>query len=124
MWRAARAASRVGGAPGRQTRSHLPQQPAPGEPEAVAPTHPREMLDRGALEPGRRPTRQVADAREQPAPLPLEHELGRRLLTPVPDKPEPHSHDTTLMASPLSRRERGTGGEVHRAPHITRIHIR
>src|SRR5207248_7711551 len=56
-----------------------------------------------------------------------------RLLTPVSDKPEPHSHG---ISSPLSRRERGTGGEgigrrrkkgtggEDRAPDVTQIHIR
>src|ERR1051325_295809 len=111
----ARPRSRLGGHP----RPPLPQQLAPGEPQAVAPAHPHEVLDRRALELRGRPARQVADARERPAPLPLEHEFGRRLLAPVPHEPEPDSHG---ISSPLSRRERGTGGE-DRAPHITLIHI-
>ena len=113
----ARAGVRVAGRLGRQPQSHLPQQLAPGEPEAVAPAHPHEMLDRGALEPGRRPARQVADARERPAPLPLEHELGRRLLAPIAHEPEPDSHSSRFPfpVSPFP---------FYRAPHITPIHIR
>src|SRR2546429_9986582 len=61
----ARAGVRVAGRLGRQPQSHLPQQLAPGEPEAVAPAHPHEVLDPGALEPGTRPARQGSDAHER-----------------------------------------------------------
>src|SRR2546422_6673678 len=37
---------------GREPQPHLPQQLAPREPEAVAPAHPHQVLDRAALEPG------------------------------------------------------------------------
>src|SRR5205823_7521218 len=82
----------------------------------IAPAHPHEVLDRGALEPGRRPARQVADAREWPAPLPLEHELGRRLLAPVTDEAESHPH-SSRFPFPVSR------FPFYRAPHITLVHI-
>src|SRR5689334_19492850 len=67
---------------GRQPQSHLPQELAPREPEAVASPDPHEMLDGGALEIGGGTADEVADAQERTAPLPLEHEGSRRLLAP------------------------------------------
>src|SRR5436309_416004 len=71
---------------------HLPQEFATGEPVAVASPHPHEMLDRGAFELGRRPAHEVADTRVRPAPLALDHDRRRRLLAPVSNESEPHSH--------------------------------
>src|SRR6266700_1610457 len=71
---------------------HLPEELAPGEPEAVASPHPHEMLDRGALELGRGAPHEVADTAELTGTLPLSHHAGRRLFAPVAHEPEPHSH--------------------------------
>src|SRR5437879_13058592 len=65
-----RAGIRVACRLGRQPQSHLPQQLAPGEPEAVAAPPPHEVLDRAALGLELPPTCQVADAREKPPSLP------------------------------------------------------
>src|SRR5438552_4983401 len=104
----------------REPQPHLPEELAPGESEAVASPHPYEMLDRGALELGWCPAHEVADA-HVPAPLlALDHHSRRRLLAPVPDEPEPHSHcvgmNRSLLPAPCSF--------FYRAPHVTQIHVR
>src|SRR5216110_1954057 len=101
----------------RQPQPHLPQELAPGEPEAVASSHPHEMLDRGALELGRRPAHEVADTRVRPAPLALDHDRRRRLLAPVAHepKPDPNASRFPFPVSPFP---------LNRAPHVTQIHIR
>src|SRR5258705_145735 len=100
----------------REPQPHLPEELAPGEPEAVASSYPHEMLDRGALELGRRAAYEVADARIRAAPLPLDHHSRRRLLAPVPNEPEAYPHDTyytspfpglQLASSPGLNREIG-----------------
>src|SRR5207244_5156674 len=120
---------------GREPQPHLPQQLATGEPEAVAAAYPHQMLDRGTVELGGSPPHEVADARELTAPLPLGHHRGRCLFTPVTDERETYTDGLTPFPPlpsgeggrdefPLSGTERGTGGEVHCAPHITLIHVR
>src|SRR5260370_15574067 len=99
-----RAARRAGWEP----QADLPQQLAPREPEAIASPDPHEVLDGAALEPGWRAPHEVADARERPAPLPLDDRRGRGLLTPVAQEAEPHPYPAL----------------PHRAPHVARVHVR
>src|SRR5437773_7197417 len=103
----------------RKPQPHLPEELTAGEPEAIASPYPHEMLDRGALELGRGAAHEIADA-HVPAPLfALDHHAGRRLLTPVPNEPEPHSHcigmNRSLLPAPRSH--------FYRAPHVARVHV-
>src|SRR3989449_8008906 len=77
---------------GREPQPHLPQQLAPREPEAVAPAHPHQVLDRAALEPGRRAAHEVTDTPIRTVSLALLHDFARRILTPIPYEPEPDPH--------------------------------
>src|SRR5256885_584282 len=100
----------------RKPQPHLPQELTPGEPETVASSHPHEMLDRGALELGRGTAHEVADAHVRPASLALDHDRRRRLLAPVSDEPEPHSHSSRIP-HPASRIS------LYHAPHVARVHV-
>src|SRR6266850_393099 len=94
----------------RKPQPHLPEQLAPGEPEAVASPHPHEMLDRGALELGRRAAREIADAHIWAAPLPLDHRRRRCLLAPVANECEAYPNGALVS--------------FNGAIDITQIHIR
>src|SRR5438034_1903078 len=72
---------------GRQPQPHLPQQLTPGEPEVVAPAHPHEVLDPGALELWRRAAHEVAEAPEGSALLALENDRSRGFLSPIANEP-------------------------------------
>src|SRR5260370_24632218 len=74
------------------------------------------MLYRGALELGRRPAHEVADAHVRPAPLPLDYDRCRRLLAPVAHEPEPYSYSSRIP-HPASRIP------FDRAPHVARVHV-
>src|SRR5437867_3565188 len=93
----------------RKPQTHLPEQLAPGEPETIASPHPHEMLDRGALELGRRAAREVADAHIRAAPFAFDHDRSRRLLAPLANEPETYTN-----AAPA----------FNGAIDITQIHIR
>src|SRR2546426_12308198 len=80
------------------------------EPEAVAPAHPHQVLDRSPLEPGRRAAYEVTDTPIGTVSLALLHDFARRILTPIPYEPEPDPH--------------GTGSLLHRAPHVAHVHVR
>src|SRR5438445_158915 len=75
----------------RTHRSGSPQL-APREPEAVAPAHPHQVLDRSPLEPGRRAAYEVTDTPIGTVSIALLHDFARRILTPIPYEPEPDPH--------------------------------
>src|SRR2546427_7758663 len=77
---------------GREPKPPLPQQLAPREPEAVAPAHPHQVLDRGPLEPGRRAAHEVTDTPIGTVSLALLHDCARRIVPPIPYEPEPDPH--------------------------------
>jgi len=92
---------------GREPQPHLPQQLAPREPEAVAPAHPHQMLDRAALELGRRPAHEITDASIGTVALTLLHDCARRVFAPITYEPEPDPHSV-----------------LNRAIHIAQVDIR
>src|SRR5207244_9403977 len=85
---------------GREPQPYLPQQLAPRQAERVASAHPHQVLDRVALEPGRRAPHEVADAPERAAAHLLRHDGTRRLLAPIADEPEPDPHRGAFDVAP------------------------
>src|SRR6266446_4858714 len=113
----------------RKPQTHLPEQLAPGEPEAVASPHPHEMFDRGALELGRCAAREVADAAVLTGALSLGHHSGRRLFAPVAHEPETYTNGgkgcgggrvSTVSAALAASAAPAFNGAID----ITQIHIR
>src|SRR5437870_547484 len=76
------------------------------------------MLDRRAVELGRRPPHEVSDASEQSVSLSLDHHARCRLFAPVTDEREPNPHSIGVNLSPLPSPIFSCC-----APHITLIHV-
>src|SRR5439155_26181795 len=101
---------------------HLPQQLAPRQAEAVAPTHPYQVLDRVALELGGCPPHEIPDAPERAAARALVDHRRRRLLAPIADEPEPHPHATRFL-SPFPGLPPASSPAFNRTPHLARVHV-
>src|SRR5205809_865142 len=108
---------------GREPQPHLPQQLAACEPKAVAPSHPHQVLDRGAFELGRCAPHHVADAPERAAPRAFRHGRGRRLFAPIPDEREAYPHGTSSL-SPFPGLPPAAFLVFNCAPHVAHVHVR
>src|SRR5258705_9227031 len=85
---------------GGEPQSHLPEQLAAREAEAVAPAHPDEGLDRRALQARRSAPHKIPHTAERTALLALENGGGRGLLAPMPPEAEANPQGAGLDGTP------------------------